>query len=230
MKELHFEGFGYRLIPSRFPAVEVYQGLVANDRFEALYQMEAETNPRLQSMERALAAYGGEGSPQLQNWNHAPFRYINPEGSRFFSSTRPALELADNPQTALARAVRRREIFLGRTRELPIGIDMRMLKTPVKGRFADFTNLSLDMDETQRRAAGRKVSDEFAGVAFFAPERPTTLCLAVIDSSALGATIQTVHYRFEWNGMRISKLYAFTESGEEWDPANLAGTEQLIAA
>ena len=230
MKDLHYDGYAYRLIPSRFPSVEVYQGLVANDRFEALYDLEAETNPRLQSKERALATYGGEGSPQLQNWNHAPFRYINPEGSWFFPSTRPALELADNPQTALARAVRRREIFLGRTRESPIGIDMRMLKTPVKGRFADFTDLPLDMDETKRRAAGSKVSNEFAGVAFFAPERPNTICLAVTDNSALGATIQSVHYRFEWNGMRISKLYAFTESGEEWDPADLSGTKQVIAA
>ena len=115
MREYLFKGFGYRLIPSRFPSVEVYRGLVANDRFDALYEAEARTNPRLLSKEQLLVSFGGEGSPRLQNWNHAPFRYINPEGSRFFPSTLPALELASDPQTALARAVRRREIFLGRT-------------------------------------------------------------------------------------------------------------------
>ena len=104
-----FKGFGYLLIPSRFPSVEVYRGLVANDRFDALYESEARTNPRLLSKEQLLVSFGGEGSPRLQNWNHAPFRYINPEGSRFFPSTLPALELASDPQTALARAVRRRE-------------------------------------------------------------------------------------------------------------------------
>lgn len=230
MQVRHFKGFGYRLIPSRFPAVEVYAGLVANDRYPALYALEAETNPRLQSRERAVANYGGENSPQLQNWNHAPFRYTNPEGSRFFPPTRPALELADDPQTALARAVRRREVFLGRTRELPIGIDMRMLKTPIDGRFVDLTHLPTDLDENARRAAGAEIPEEFAGAAFLAPERVGGLCFAVTDSSVLGSTIQTVHYRFEWNGDRIARLYAFTEAGDEYDPAYLAGLEQVIAA
>jgi hypothetical protein len=230
VKVIDFNGYGYRLIPSRFPSVEVYQGLVANDCFDALYEAEARTNPRLLSKEQLLASYGGGGSPRLQNWNHAPFRYINPEGSRFFPSTQPALELANDPQTALARAVRRREIFLGRTNESPIGIDMRMLKTPVSGRFADLTELPLDLDEQECRTAGSKVPETLAGAAFLSPERPQALCLAVTDNSSLGATIQTVHYRFEWNGSRISKLYAFTESGEEWDPAILSGDDQVIAA
>lgn len=230
MKVIDFEGYGYRLIPSRFPSVEVYQGLVANDRFGALYEAEARTNPRLLSKEQLLASYGGEGSPRLQNWNHAPFRYINPEGSRFFPSTQPALELAQDPQTALARAVRRREVFLNRTKEPAIGIDMRMLKTPVSGRFADLTDLPHDLGEKECRAAGSMVPNGLAGAAFMAPERPNALCLAVTDNTGLGSTIQTVHYRFEWNGARISKLYAFTESGEEWDPSILCGHDQVIAA
>lgn len=230
MKTRQFKGFGYRLIPSRFPSVEVYAGLVANDRFAPLYALEAETNPRLQSRERVIATYGGENSPQLQNWNHAPFRYINPEGSRFFGPTRPALELAVDPQTALTRAVWKRELFLSRTKEAPIGIDMRMLKTPIDGHFADLTDLPKDLDEAGRRAAGARVSPDLAGAAFLAPERDGALCLAVTDNSVLGATIQTVHYRFEWNGVRVAKLYAFTESGEEWDPTELCGRAQVIAA
>jgi RES domain len=230
VKEYSFKGFGYRLIPSRFPSVEVYRGLVANDRFDALYESEARTNPRLLSKEQLLASYGGEGAPRLQNWNHAPFRYINPEGSRFFPSTLPALDLASDPQTALARAVRRREIFLGRTGEPPIGIDMRMLKTPVAGTFADLTGLPIGISDADCRAEGEKVPSALAGAAFHAPERPKALCLAVTDNGCLGATIQTAHYRFEWDGQRIAKLYAFTEAGEEWEPSILCGGDQVIAA
>lgn len=230
MKEFQFEGFGYRLIPSRFPSVEVYQGLVANHRFPALYELEAETNPRLQGMERLRAEYGGDGSAKFQNWNHAPFRYFNPEGTRFFRSTRPALELAGDTQTALIRAVRRREVFLRRTQETPLGIDMRMLKTPVKGNFADFRDAEIELDEESRRALGDVVSDELAGAAFLAPERAEALCLAVTKPSALGTSIQTVHYRFEWDGQRIAKIYEFTEKGSEWDPDELAAVERVIAA
>lgn len=230
MKEYPFNGFGYRLIPSRFPSVEVYRGLVANDRFEALYESEARTNPRLLSKEQLLASFGGEGSPRLQNWNHAPFRYINPEGSRFFPSTLPALELASDPQTALARAVRRREIFLGRTNEPPIGIDMRMLKTPVSGTFADLTGLPIGISDDDCREEGERIPSGLAGVAFLAPERPLGLCLSVTDNGCLGTSMQTAHYRFEWDGRRISRIYAFTEKGEEWDPSILFGEDQIIAA
>lgn len=107
---------------------------------------------------------------------------------------------------------------------------MRMLKASVSGKFADFTELPFDLDEQECRTAGSKVPETLAGAAFLVPVRPLALCLAVTDNSSLGATIQTVHYRFEWNGSQISQLYAFTESGEEWDPAILSGDDQVIAA
>ncbi|MDZ4307111.1 RES family NAD+ phosphorylase [Allopontixanthobacter sp.] len=230
MELVPYKGVGYRLIPSRFPPVPVYAGLVANDRFGELVGVENLTNPRLQSESRLLEIYGNPDSPQLQNWNLAPFKYINPEGSRFFEPTRPALELATDIQTALAIAVRRRELFLRRTSEPPIGLDMRMLKTPVEGSFADLRHLPDSTELTVRREAANPLPEDAAGVLFRAHERPFADCLAVTDKNALGRSVQTVHYRFEWDGERIVSIYAFNDRKPEIDPDDLFGQEQVLAA
>jgi len=227
-----WKGDAFRLIPSRFPPVSVYDGLVPDDRIGALVLVEDVTNPRLRSIDRlsrnrqAVPA----DSPRLQNWNHAPFAYGNPEGSRFFDHLRPCLELAADRQTALAVSVARRETFLSRTREAPIGLDMRMLSTPVEGRFVDLRRYPAGLDPGACRDIGAKISSEADGVLYHPPERSSATCVAVLRASALGRSIQTVHYRYVWTGNRISLLYAFDAEGRQVMPETLGGEEDVLAA
>lgn len=231
MKAVAFENREfYRLIPSRFPPVSVYEGLVANDRLGELAEAENRTNPRLQAKARLLQAYPDSSSPKLQNWNLAPFKYINPEGSRFFGPTRPALELADGPQTALAVAAARRQIFLLRTKEPPTGLDMRMLRRPVTGQFIDFRDYPIGLSRDERWKLGSSLDSGVDGVIFHPPERPSATCVAVLRGDALGTVIQTVHYRFVWNGERISTIYSFDEEGKELLPEELRGPDDTLAA
>ncbi|MEA2908976.1 MAG: hypothetical protein QOJ15_1057 [Bradyrhizobium sp.] len=227
-----WEGDGYRLIPSRFPPVPVYEGLTANDRLDDLVAVENLTNPRLLSLDRLSRTTPGMSSesPRLQNWNHAPFAYGNPEGSLFFDESRPCLELADHPQTALAISVARREQFLKRTREPPIGLDLRMLKTPVHGQFADLRQFPAELLLKSRRELGSKVPEHLDGVLYRPPERPTATCIAVLKASALGRSLQAMHYRYVWDGSRISLLYAFDDQGKELKPEALAGEANILAA
>lgn len=218
----------YRLIPSRFPPIQVFEGLVANDRLEELAAAESRTNPRLLSEER-LRATIGDNSHRLQNFNHAPFKYINPEGSTFFPSYRPALEMADTRQTALAIAVARRERFLRRTNEASIGLDMRLLKTPVEGRFLDLCDVDPQLPLEKKRKIASELSDDLAGVIFRPLERPSHRCIAIVRNEGLGYTMQTQHFRFWWDGTRIAAVYAFDDS-RNLDPAGFSAAEDLIAA
>ena len=230
--KVKWSGDGFRLIPSRFPPVAVYENLVASDRFEALVAIESLTNPRLQSARRLEAASSGlsPDSPRLQNWNHAPFAYSNPEGSRFFLSERPCLELADTRQTALAISVARRQKFLGRTDEPPIGLDMRMLKTPAAGSFVDLRYLDPETPLHECRKVGADVPAEAEGVLYRPPERPSAICVAILKASALGLSVQTEHYRYVWNGKKVATLYAFDNQGKELAAELLSGTADVLAA
>lgn len=227
-----WKGDAFRLIPSRFPPVDIYEEVVANDRVAALVEIENLTNPRLRSAQRLMTASLGiaQDSPRLQNWNHAPFAYSNPEGSRFFPPERPSLELADTRQTALAVSVARREFFLSRTSEPAIGLDMRMLKTPVDGRFLDLRDIDPATDKDARWALGAGLAEEVDGILYRPPERPSATCVAVRSASALQRSIQTVHYRYLWNGSKVTKLYAFDDIGTELSPLALGGAEDVLAA
>ncbi len=229
---VRFAANGYRLIPSRFPPVSVYRDLVAPEQFEALVEVENKTNPRLRLQERLVARREGPtlDSALMQNWNLAPFTYENPEGTTFFAPERSCLELADTPQTALAVSVARRSRFLSRTKEAATGLDMRMLKTPIDGRFIDLRQISAELPQEQRWSLGDAVPLDVDGILFRPAERPTATAIAVLKGQVLGRSIQTTHYRFEWNGVRIDRLYAFDEEGTVLRPESLAGKEEVLAA
>lgn len=222
----------FRLIPSRFPPVSLYERVAANDQLNEVVEAENLTNPRLRSAERLTGGVAplDETSPRLQNWNLAPFAYSNPEGSAYFRPLHRCLELGEDLQTALALSVRRREAFLSRTAEAAIGLDMRVLKTPVKGRMIDLRRVHFDPDKAQRWGLGDRIAPlDCDGILFCSPARPSATCVGVLRGNALGRTQQTKHFRFIWNGQRISTLYAFDDA-KEVAPEDLAGEAEVIAA
>lgn len=227
---IDIEGHFYRLIPSRFPPVDVYSGIIASDRLNVLAEIEGLTNPRARLVER-LRASGEAASDATQNWNIAPFAYLNPEGGRFFPMHRPCSELAGDMQTALAVSVARREAFLSRTEEPPMEFDMRLFKTPIRaGRVVDLRHLSVELTQEQRWLVGDSVSEDADGVVYHAPERPSGTCIALLSPKMKGRTVQATHYRFVWDGQRISKIYAFENNGLVIDPARLRDKVNLLAA
>lgn len=232
---IRWTGDAFRLIPSRFPPVNVYEGLVANDRLEEIVAVENLTNPRLRSLDRLQKAPTGAGNadPKLQNWNLAPFAYGNPDGSTFFGEDRPCLEIALEQQTALAVSVAKRQSFMEATNEAAIGLDMRMLCTPVSGIFWDLREAAWslsDLDQTKRYELGGQMPANAQGILFRPAERPTGTCLAILTGDVLQRSQQTVHFRYVWDGRRVSQLYAFDNEGKRIEAAKLASHEDVLAA
>lgn len=230
-----WSGSAYRLIPSRFPPVNVYDGLVSGDRQDQIVAVENLTNPRLRSLERLQQAGSPNpcADPKLQNWNLAPFAYGHPEGSTFFGEERPCLELALEQQTALAVSVAKRQSFMEATNEPPIGLDMRMLCTPIEGRFWDLRDADVPwsaLDQARRYELGARMPDGAQGILFRPVERPTGTCLAVVVNDVLRRSQQTVHFRFVWDGRRVSELYAFDKVGRPIEAGKLAGQEDVLEA
>lgn len=230
-----WSGEAYRLIPSRFPPVNVYEGLIAGDRQEEITAAENLTNPRLRSLGRLSASVNGDvaADPRLQNWNLAPFAYGNPDGTLFFGEDRPCLELSAERQTALAVSVAKREAFLRATNEASTGLDMRMLATPVRGMFWDLraeAPLPAGLSESQRRAIGKQMPEAAQGILYRPVERPTGICLAIVTGDVLQRSQQTVHYRYMWDGRRISMLYAFDQEGTRIPASELARDHDILTA
>ena len=232
---VRWSGDAYRLIPSRFPPVNVYEGLIANYRLDDVYAAENLTNPRLRSLGRlSSGSEGGAASdPKLQNWNLAPFAYGNPDGTLFFDERRPCLEVAGDRQTALAVSVARREAFLTNTSEAATGLDMRMLRHPVDGLFWDLREIgepAAGLDRKARRKLGARMPDGAQGILYRCPERPAGTCIAITTGDVLERSIQTIHFRYVWDGKRVVLLYVFNEEGTKIEPEALARAEDVLAA
>ncbi len=230
-----WSGQAFRLIPSRFPPINVYEGLIANARHAEVVAVENITNPRLRSLGRLRqTAQGDAGTdPRLQNWNLAPFAYGNPDGSTFFGEDRPCLEVALERQTALAVSVAKRQSFMEATQEAPIGLDMRMLCTPMTGTFWDLRNVAdapAGLKEKQRRAVGANMPEGAQGILYRPVERPAGTCLAIVTGEVLQRSQQTVHFRYVWDGKRISLLYAFDNKGTPIEADALASDIDVLAA
>ena len=86
------------------------------------------------------------------------------------------------------------------------------------------------LSHKDRMALGKKIPDDIAGVIYHPEERPSANCIAVLRSDALGRTVQTVHYRYHWNGERISSLYAFDAERNELKPEDLRLSENALVA
>lgn len=202
-----------RLIPSKFPTIDVYERLHSDPLRVVAQQLEELTNPRLAAKARLTRGNASvdTDSPQLQNWNHAPFAYPNPEGTYLLSPTYHVMEVASDVRAALASAILRREAFMSRTNEPPAGLDMRMISNRIRGEFVDLRGLSSDIDQAGRWEIGRQYYEQSAaGILFRHPEILGADFLSVFDPGVLVAKgVQATHYRFRWDGSRIPLIYDF---------------------
>ena len=214
---ISLSGYWYRLIPSRFPTVDLYRRVSQREQWPLATTIETMTNPRIRLKEKITKGLSGnaELSPKLQNWNHAPYSYRNPEGSRFLSDQHGVLELADTIQTALAVSIRKREAFLAATKMPPLDLEMRVLRHEVKGLFRDIRSLPLDIPQGERWKLGERLLEAgAAGVRFQCPQRPNGICIAVFNGEVLCPSIQTQHYKFRWDGSQIAELYDFRDDND----------------
>lgn len=221
----------YNLIPSRFPTIRVFERINSN-RHDEIAELETLTNPREKAKREILNQIDvvDAGSPVVQNWNHAPFVYYNPDGTRFFGPQYSSLELAFDPQTALLIALARRERFLLRTNELPIALEMRELCRQVTGRFADLRRTGVTNDQNETREIGRQVASlDFDGIIFHPSERPVATCVVALHQRGFSKADQGNHFKFLWNGSEIDRIYCFN-SGQEFTPEQLRVEQSLLAA
>lgn len=204
----------FRLIPSRFPPVDIYQRIASPEDWGELHAIEEMTNPRVRERQWLTGLNRVDlGSPRLQNWNHAPFAYLNPEGSWLLDPFVGVLELSDCLQTALAASIRKRELFLSRTAEPPIDLDMRVLGHRVTGNFIDLTGMDPDLTQSERWQIGEAaLRSDADGALFMCPYRRGAKCVSVFKGDALGKSNQHDHFRFVWDGVAIRTVYSFSSA------------------
>ncbi|WP_051362166.1 RES family NAD+ phosphorylase [Solimonas soli] len=208
------EGDIHRIVPSRYPAVSLFDVARSDEELQMLAELEGLTNERLrqqlgaiQRLEPGEAVYGAGCTPIMAAFCH-------PSASRFTDGSFGIYYGACRVETAIAETRHHRELFMraaGIPREV---LEMRCYTT----RLAEPMTL---LPAGELRARILDPDDYSAGQRFGAALRerrcwgiyynsvrdtPDGRCVGVLRPRALKPVTQTSHYRYFWDGRRIAEI------------------------
>ncbi|WP_313053342.1 RES family NAD+ phosphorylase [Pseudomonas lopnurensis] len=206
----------YRLVNSKFPPIALFEDVADARDFEALYQLQAMTNPRLQNeigrmelLARDEIPFGIPGC----SYATAPFTHLNPEGSRFSDGSFGVLYLADRMDTAVAEVRHHQERYWTNVQSLNYerfvfgGLSCNFNDAGVR----DATVVALDDpiyapdDYSHSRRLGHEAKRESCpGLHYRSVRSPGNTCWALMTPRAVTSIIQTAHYEMIWSDRIIS--------------------------
>jgi len=207
----------YRLIPSRYPTVALYDAIADPADLEVVFAIEALTNARIRDELGDLRLVppeervSGTGSTPVM----AAFTHLNPDGSRFSDGSYGVYYAAQTLDTAIAEVSHHRAAFLARTEEPAIDVDLRLIAAPVDADLHDLRELgpagSGLFDPSfyaKPQALGRRLREGgSAGVLYPSVRHAGGFCVGIFRPRALGRARVGAHIALHWDGQRITHWY-----------------------
>lgn len=207
----------YRLIPSRYPTVGLYDAIADPADLEVVFAIEGLTNPRIRNELGQLQLVPpqervcGPGSSMVM----AAFTHLNPEGSRFSDGSYGVYYAAQTTQTAIAEVSYHSALFLSRTAEPAIDVDMRLIAADVDAPLHDLRDLRDahpalydPIDYHPARALGRLLRERGSwGVQYHSVRHAGGLCVGLLRPRALRDPRAAAHIALHWDGRSITHWY-----------------------
>ena len=208
----------YRIVPSRFPPIGVFERIAEPADLDALFAIEALTNPRLREQAGALKLVpkerriSGPGSTPVM----AAFTHLNPQGSRFSDGTWGVFYAAHSVATAVEETVYHRERFLAATAEPACDIQMRCYRTSLDSRLHDLRGgwpaahdpasytASIGLARALRGAGSN-------GLVYDSVRHVGGECLAAFYPDVVAPCVQAQHLIYRWDGTRIVQALSVEE-------------------
>ncbi len=207
----------WRIIPSRFPPVSLFERVADPDDLEAVFQLDSLTNPRLRDEAGDIRLVppedriSGPGTVVIM----AAFTHLNPSGSRFSDGTYGVFYAANDLETAIAETKHHREQFMRATAQAHMELDMRVYLVDLDGDLHDLRGRKTDQPlvyHNDNHAAARHLARTLReagsnGIAYDSVRRTGGECAAVFRPPVLSNARQERHLCYRWNGERIESVY-----------------------
>ena len=205
----------YRIIPSTYPPVNFFEGLVDPDQMDALWHIESLTNDRLRleagdiSLVSPQDRICGPGSTPIM----AAFTHIG-RPSRFTDGSFGVYYASKTMSTAIHETVFQKELFLSATRQNACDVDMRVYIGRVVQPLHDlrdemYGELHHPSEYTHSQAFARLHRDKASwGFAYNSVRHPDGENIAIFRPPALTPPTQGEHLAYSWDGSRITAVYA----------------------
>lgn len=211
----------WRIIPSRFPPIDLLERVANAGEFNIIYEIEQLTNPRIRAeigeidlVPREEQMYGPGTSLIMAAFTHLPTYF---GGSRFTDGSYGVFYAGNSLETAIAETKYHREKFLRYSKLPKIEIDMRVLVTDLKARFHDIKDQKKeqpsiydpdnysDAQKLGKALRGNGLSSY--GIRYSSVRYSDGQCIAVFRPTALKNCRQERHLCYVWNGEKITHVY-----------------------
>ncbi|MBJ6979386.1 MULTISPECIES: RES family NAD+ phosphorylase [unclassified Luteimonas] len=208
----------YRIVPSRFPPVGLFDRIASPADLDALFEIEGLTNPRLRqelgdlSMVPRGRRISGPGTTPVM----AAFLHANPDGSRFSDGSWGVYYAARERDTAIAETIHHRQAFLRHTGEPPCVLQMRCYLADVTGRLHDIRGGWPALHDPDAYAASQAAARTLReagsdGIVYDSARRDGGQCVAVFYPDLVSPARQGPHLHYHWDGARISHYSVIEE-------------------
>mgnify|MGYP001320167061 CR=1 FL=1 len=207
----------WRAIPSRFPAVSLFERVASPEDFNALYALEAMTNDRIRdevgdiSLVPPEERLFGNGSTCIM----AAFTHLNPQGSRFSDGSYGVFYCAHDKLTAIEETRHHQAKFMAATREPPMRLQMRLYSVQARGEAVDLRVVSridsriVDPDDYgHAQGIGRKLRNAGEqGILYPSVRHAGGECLAALRTGIVRNCLHAAYLEYNWNGRAIDAVF-----------------------
>jgi hypothetical protein len=206
----------YRIVPSRFPPVSIFDTVTDPADLDAVFALEAMTNDRLREEAGELALVppqdrvSGPGTTAIM----AAFTHLHPQGSRFSDGTFGVFYAARTIDTAVAETQHHRVRFMAATCEPARELDMRVYAVDLDAALHDVRTLPVGADiyDPDRYGASQALAVTLReagsdGVVYRSVRDEGGECTAVFRPRLLSNCRQERHLCYVWDGAAITTVY-----------------------
>jgi hypothetical protein len=205
-------------VPSRFPPEGLFDRIADPADLEAVFAIEALTNPRLREEANTMRLVprdrriSGPGSTPVM----AAFTHLNPEGSRFSDGSWGVFYAARTVITAVEETVYHREQFLAATAEPACDIEMRCYRTSIDAKLHDLRGGWSSAHDPDSYAASVKLARALReegsnGIVYDSARHVGGECLAAFYPDVVAPCVQAQHLIYRWDGRCIASVLEVSE-------------------
>ena len=209
-----------RIVPTRYPAVNLFDRVAEEADFEALYALEAMSNERIRDeigeierVPREQRLYGAGSGPIM-----AAFTHLNVLGSRFSDGSRGVFYAARERSTALAETRHHHGAFLAATAQGPMHLPMRLYHAAIDARLHDLRPpgcVAAAVFDPQDYSASRTLADKLhragsAGVVYPSVRHAKGQCVGLFSPRGASACLHAAYLLYAWDGRGFSDVYEKT--------------------
>lgn len=204
-----------RIVPTRYPSINLYDRVADEADFDALYALEAMSNDRLRDelgrielVPKSERVFGPGSGPIM-----AAFTHLNPLGSRFSDGSYGVFYAARERATAVAETAYHNGRFLAATKQAAMHLPMRLYQVEIDAKLHDLRPAGHDAEHDPQsyvasQALGRKLKGSgSAGIVYRSVRRAGGYCVGLFTPRGAKACKHAAYLLYAWDGARFADIY-----------------------